>query len=199
MARRPRKDPEELRLQILEAARRIIATDGPESLTARRLASEIGYTPGTIYNQFENLSQVLWEVNRDNFARIGALFANLPEGSPSDRLEALATGYLTLVTANPALFQGLFGGPRRSPEFPQWYLDAISGLLDQIAVEVSAIAPALPPQAARREAEQLFIAIHGVAALSVDGRLDMISTADPAALGCHMVRRMLNDLAAEHG
>lgn len=199
MARRARKDPDELRLLTLDAARRIIATDGPESLTARRLAAEIGYTPGTIYNLFDNLAQVLWEVNRDHFARIGALFEALPKGSPTQRLEALATHYLTLVTEHPELFQALFGGPRRSPEFPQWYMQAISGLLDRIAAEVARLAPSLPPEAARREAEQLFIAIHGVAALSVDGRLDMISGAAPADLGCHMVRRMLRDLAAQEG
>lgn len=54
-----RRTREELRADTLAAAREIILQDGPEALTARRLALAAGYTPGTIYNLFDSLPDVL--------------------------------------------------------------------------------------------------------------------------------------------
>lgn len=197
MPRTPRRGRDELRQATLDAARIIIESEGPEGLTARRLAAAVGYTPGTIYNLFNNLSEVLWEVNRQNFASLAGLFAQLEGPDPETRLRRLASLYLQLISEQPALFRALFEGPRRSENFPAWYTDAISGLLDRIAIEIRILAPSLTETRARHEADCLYTGIHGIAALYASGRLDMISSATADDLAANLLTRCLRDIASE--
>lgn len=191
---RSRRSRDELRQLTLGAAREIILEDGPEALTARRLAKAVGYTPGTIYNLFDSLPDVLWQVNRTNFARIARLFHDLPGATPQERLRALASGYLDLVEAEPMLFRALFDGPRRSEHFPEWYLEAINELLDSIANELIAIAKNMQNKDARREAAAMFAAIQGLAELRASGRLDLLTDATAKQLADGLVLRVLRDL-----
>ncbi|WP_298946184.1 TetR/AcrR family transcriptional regulator [uncultured Paracoccus sp.] len=194
-----RRSREELRQATLEAAREIIMHEGPEALTARRLAQAVGYTPGTIYNLFESLPDVLWQVNRDNFARIAELFADLPGADPATRLRALCTRYLDLVEAEPMVFRALFEGPRRSELFPEWYLNAIADLLTRVANELRAVAPAMSPEAAKSETTALFAAIQGIAQLRSSGRLELLTPVSATVLADSLVKRVLRDAAAQNG
>ncbi len=191
----PRRSREELRAATLSAARKIILQEGPEALTARKLALAVGYTPGTIYNLFESLPDVLWEVNRDNFARIAMIFNDLPGDDPASRLLALARRYLDLVEKEPMLFRALFDGPRKSERFPQWYMDAIAGLIDRTAVELQSLAPNLSDAAARSESAAMFAAVQGIASLRATGRLELLTTDSAADLADTLITRILRDAA----
>ena len=59
MARRSDHTREELRRLILQAARRIIRDKGVAALSARKVASDIGYTVGTIYQHFNGMDAIL--------------------------------------------------------------------------------------------------------------------------------------------
>lgn len=196
---RVRRSRDELRQATLEAAREIIIQDGPEALTARRLAQAVGYTPGTIYNLFDSLPDVLWQVNRDNFARIAQLFADLPGDDPATRLRALCARYLDLVEAEPMVFRALFEGPRRSELFPEWYLNAIADLLTRVADELRALAPAMSPETAQSETTALFAAIQGIAQLRSSGRLELLTPVSASDLADSLVKRVLRDAAAQNG
>ena len=196
---RARRTREELRQATLEAAREIIAQDGPEALTARRLAQAVGYTPGTIYNLFDSLPDVLWQVNRDNFARIAQLFTDLPGNDPAARLRALCKRYLDLVEAEPMVFRALFEGPRRSELFPEWYLNAIAELLARVAEELCALAPGMSLETAKSETTALFAAIQGIAQLRSSGRLDLLTPVSASDLADSLVTRVLRDAASQNG
>lgn len=196
-AAKGRRSREELRQATLDAAREIILEDGPEALTARRLAKAVGYTPGTIYNLFDSLPDVLWQVNREHFSRIASLFSNLPGETPQERLLALAARYLDLVDAEPTLFRSLFDGPRRSENFPDWYLDAINSLLDLTASELLTLAPKLSRRVARREAAGMFAAIQGIAELRASGRLDLLTDESAFDLAEGLISRVLRDVAQQ--
>lgn len=196
---RARRSRDELRQQTLDAAREIILQEGPEALTARRLAKAVGYTPGTIYNLFESLPDVLWQVNRDHFTRIAGLFSNLPGDTPQDRLRVLGSRYLDLVEAEPTLFRSLFDGPRKSEHFPDWYMNAINGLLDLTASELIAMAPEMTQANARREATAMFAAIQGLAQLRASGRLDLLTDGSAKELADGLIVRILRDIEQRQG
>ena len=63
MARRADHSREELYDNALAAAQRIVETDGFRALTARSVADAIGYSPGTLYNLFENLDDLIIHLN----------------------------------------------------------------------------------------------------------------------------------------
>lgn len=192
-----RRNRDELRRETLAAARGIIAAEGPEALSARKLAKAVGYAPGTIYNLFDSLPDVLWQVNRENFHRLAGIFDDLPASEPEHRLRELARRYVALVETETTLFRALFEGPRVTESFPQWYRDAINELLGRIAGELMALAPALSRAGAAREASALFAAVQGIASLQVSGRLDLISDEPAVSLTDGLIGRILRDIAAQ--
>lgn len=187
----------DLHRQTLEAARVIIATDGPEALSARRLAKAVGYAPGTIYNLFDGLPDVLWQVNQANFQRIAQLFSDLPGTCPEARLRELARRYVALVDTEATLFRALFEGPRVTASFPQWYTDAIDSLLCRIAAELIALAPHLTPAQAKKEASALFAAVQGIASLQASGRLELVSAEPATDLADGLISRVLSGIKAQ--
>ena len=62
MGRRSTHTPQQLRELILDAAQEIIQAQGLAGLSAREIARRIEYSPGTIYNMFENLDDVVLNV-----------------------------------------------------------------------------------------------------------------------------------------
>ena len=62
MGRRSTHTPQQLRELILDAAQDIIEAQGIAGLSAREIARRIGYSPGTIYNMFENLDDVVLNI-----------------------------------------------------------------------------------------------------------------------------------------
>ncbi len=200
MARPKRHDPEELRRMVLDAARAIIDEHGPESLTARDLARAIGYTPGTIYNLFDSLPAVLYEVNRETFAGLAGLFQEIPADlGPAERLQWLAGAYVDFMQDNQALWRGLFEGPRRTEVFPQWYVDTIRALLARIAGMIGDISPDLSDAQAMAEAERLYVNIHGILSLAANGRLDLVTDQPGHYLAQDTVRRAITALRVRDG
>jgi len=62
------------RRQILEAARRLIESEGYDELTMRNLANESGVTVPTIYNLIGNKEQVLFEAIEDQTVAFASNF-----------------------------------------------------------------------------------------------------------------------------
>ena len=63
MGRRSDHSREEIRQMALQAAESIVTEGGYKALSARKVASEIGYTVGTLYLVFENLDELVLYVN----------------------------------------------------------------------------------------------------------------------------------------
>ena len=81
--------PTDLRqVELVDAALRIIETQGITALTTRRLAAEVGLTSGAIFRHFPSLDALLEAV----IARVEAVLESTyppPEGSAVERLEGL--------------------------------------------------------------------------------------------------------------
>ena len=82
MARRNDHTREELKALILSKAWAIVDEKGFEKLTARALAKEIGYTPGTIYNLFSSMEVLYLQLN---LKTIALLFKELDCYSPKGK------------------------------------------------------------------------------------------------------------------
>ena len=100
MARRSAHSPEELRQLILAAAQSIIERDGLVGLSAREIARTIGYSPGTLYNIFENIDDVLLTLQTQMLARVIDVMNAVPKTSPPNQMIAdLARALGLLVVA----------------------------------------------------------------------------------------------------
>ena len=72
MARRSDHSREELREMTLTAAENIVVEQGYEGLSARKVATAIGYTVGTLYLVFENLDDLILHINARTLDRLHA-------------------------------------------------------------------------------------------------------------------------------
>ena len=53
-----------MKMYFLDAAKEMIANEGIESVSVRKVAEVAGYSYATLYNYFEDLNELLWEVKR---------------------------------------------------------------------------------------------------------------------------------------
>src|SRR6266704_4086409 len=67
---RREREKQEVRQAILTAAREIARQEGWQSVTIRKVAERIEYSPPTIYEYFENKEDILLELLRESFERL---------------------------------------------------------------------------------------------------------------------------------
>ena len=103
-----------LRQALLDAA---LAAPDIEGLSLNQLAAGAGVTPAAIYRHFASREDLLGEVARIGFDRLGARFAEVfdidrPPSNETDakaRLEGLAQAYLQFADDEHALWRLMFG------------------------------------------------------------------------------------------
>ena len=119
MARRSDHSRDELYRLATVAARKIVETRGIEALTARSVADAIGYSPGTLYNVFDNFEALIVRLNGSTLDKLhDELSAILRTGRPAQDLRALLAAYLGFQEAHPNLWDGpiwVFAGTWPSP------------------------------------------------------------------------------------
>jgi len=108
--------------QLLEAAERVVSTEGHAQLSVRRLAQEVDLSPMAAYRHFSGRSELLDAVAEVGFRRLESALAPPERGDtdPRARIEALLEAYVDFALAQPHLFELLFlterQGIRRFPE-----------------------------------------------------------------------------------
>jgi AcrR family transcriptional regulator len=180
--RRPPRRPKpyhhgDLPRALLNAALRIVETQGTEALTLRAAARSAGVSQAAPYRHFTNKEAILAAVAEEGFRSLMTTIrqATAAGDGPLGRLRGVGIGYVTFATSHPSHFRVMFGremadrsaslGLRRlATETFNLLVDAISDC--QRAGLVRAEEPA---------ADLALIAwssVHGLSALLVEGVLD---------------------------
>jgi AcrR family transcriptional regulator len=103
---------EALKKKVLAAATRILAEQGSERLSMRKIASLIDYSPTTIYRFFRNKEDLLAQLAAQVFMELSAKFEAIKSAHPEDplfRLKSLIAAYISFCLERPDMFR-LFGG-----------------------------------------------------------------------------------------
>ena len=85
MGRRSIHTPDELRELIIAATTEIVEQDGLEGLSAREIAKRVGYSPGTLYNVFENLDDLLFIIEARLLDELAGRLADTDASGPPGR------------------------------------------------------------------------------------------------------------------
>lgn len=104
---------EPLDQRLVQVALRIVADEGPEALTLRRIARRAGVSHSAPLRHFRSHSDLLAAVAARGFALLSEAIdksgALLPPGAgPLPRLEALARAYVRTAVDHPGLFALMF-------------------------------------------------------------------------------------------
>jgi AcrR family transcriptional regulator len=177
MGRRSDHSKDELYEMALAAARRIIEVDGLRALTARNVADVMGYSPGTLYNLFENLDDLIVHLNGRLLDELHDDLLTVDIGEEArENLFILLGRYLAFIENNENLWSLLFEHtmPEGQPA-PDWYRRKVGKVL---AIVESAIAPAFEPGNTirpMRSARVLWASLHGIWSLTHSGKLALLT------------------------
>lgn len=96
------------RESIVASARVLIADDGLDNFTLRRLAHGLGVTAPALYGHFEDKKDLLRAVAEEQFGRLQERFDAVEATDPLDRIRLLNRAYADQARENPELFRVMF-------------------------------------------------------------------------------------------
>jgi AcrR family transcriptional regulator len=198
MARRSDHSREELREMALVAAREIVEEQGVAGLSTRALAGRMGYAPGTLYNIFHNLDDLVFALNTRT---VGELRSRMEQRAadalaPPERIRRMALGYLDYALAHPHLWRLAF--QHQAPEgqeVPEATTEQTNAVFAAVAGLLGELRPATP-ELLMTQAAALWAGVHGVCHLAVTDKLKFADSAAPAQILNANVDCFLAGLAA---
>jgi len=104
------RQKEELRQEILEAARELFAKEGYQAVSMRRIAEKIDYTPTTIYLYFPSKDALLHSICEETFSRLVEEFQRIASRFPDplERLRASGRAYIEFGLKHPNHYRATF-------------------------------------------------------------------------------------------
>ena len=201
MGRRSTHTPQQLRELILDAAQEIIDAQGLAGLSAREIARRIGYSPGTIYNIFDNLDDVVLNVEARVLDALDKRLTDIHQvgSNATARVIHIAHAYLAFTKEKPRLWNLLFEHHLPAGiDLPAWYQQKLEGLMGHVE---RALAPHFGPgQEAdlQRASRVLWAGVHGITSLSTADKLSVVTTETAGRLIDDLIGTYLAGLAARH-
>lgn len=110
---------QELRDEILAAAREMFVRDGYESVSMRKIGERVRVAPGTIYNYFEDKDAILAAICEETFARLDKrmeALANDHSGEPLERLRRGGRMYIQFGLDHPQHYFLTFALSKPAPK-----------------------------------------------------------------------------------
>lgn len=199
MARRNEHSREEIREMALNAAEAILAEEGYKGLTARKLAAAIDYTVGTLYLVFENLDDLLLQVNGRTLDALHDWLAarSGTAGEPRASLLALADAYIDFAEAQAPRWNLLFEYvAEKGNVLPDWYLlklGRVFGLVEQALQPLTRSCSELEVQQAARV---LWASVHGICMLKIRQRMDLAGGQSTSAMAHMLIDNFLRGFGA---
>lgn len=175
---------------LLEAAQNLLATQGPEALTVRRIANEAGMSTMNVYSRFGGKDGVIDELFVDGYRRLIAQIEAVPITDDIQRdLLAVADTYRDFALTNPTYYgvmlRSTIPGYTPAPDAVQLALGGLTAFIERVRAgqergEVIADRPA------DEIAAWLWATCHGLVSLELDGVAT--SYLDWASIWSHGVR-----------
>lgn len=199
MGRRSTHTPEELRELILQATQDIIERDGLAGLSARAIARRIDYSPGTLYNVFQNLDDLVLHVEANVLDTLEKRLGLVGHGdSPMEAVQKLASAYLEFTRERPRLWNLLFEHHLPSKvQIPEWYQAKLDGLLQRVEQAIAPLFQRDDAAGLRRSARVLWAGVHGIASLSTSDKLSTITSESAQVLVDELVASYVSGLAVQ--
>jgi AcrR family transcriptional regulator len=169
-----------MRTALIENAARLVAEEGHDALTLRRLAGEVGASTMVVYTHFGGMDDLRAELRREAFDRLGQHLGGVDEtDDPVADLIVMGWAYHTNAMTNPHLYRIMFMDRPIDCDEGESRIDAstFAMLLSGVArcIDAGRFRPAGPLDLA----QQIWAMSHGVASLVLAG----IFT-DDAAMVC---------------
>jgi AcrR family transcriptional regulator len=113
---RQESDKENLRQEILDAAREMFVTEGYTNVSMRKIADKIGYSPTTIYLYFKDKADLLHQICEASFAQLARNISSIQQLSANslDKLRMGLREYINFGLKHPSHYEIIFIMPIQS-------------------------------------------------------------------------------------
>jgi AcrR family transcriptional regulator len=171
----PRPRDPATRSELIEISARLLAKEGPEAMSSRRIAKLAGTSTMAVYTYFGSMSGLVREMVHEGFGRLAAAFdRSRPSDDPVADLALLGRVYRGTAVANAHLYSVMFGG-RTLAGFELTEADRQYGRFNLIrVVETTARCIAsgrFAAEDATLVAHHMWLAMHGQVTLEIGGYL----------------------------
>jgi AcrR family transcriptional regulator len=182
--------PTDVRTALVAATARRLAEGGPDAVSVRAVAADVGASTMVVYTHFGSKAELLRAVTVEGFRHLGLRLAEVdPTGDPVTDLHAYLAAYRRAALDDPHLFQVMFGTPVVDVLSGEDRAQALATFLNLVdAVQAAIDAGRFAPTAADMLALELWGGVHGLCCIELGAGLARPEQA-PEALAS-MVRRM---------
>lgn len=159
---------------LLSAAHHLLATEGPDALTVRRIATEAGMSTMNVYSRFGGKDGVIDELYTDGFRRLTTAMDTIPETDDvAADLLAMAATYREFAMDNPRYYDIMFTRWSREHDNERIGLRGLANFVQRLqrAVDSGAIhlSDGLDAEAA---AIYMWATCHGMVSLELSQKAD---------------------------
>ena len=158
----------------IAAAEALVAREGYGGLTARKVAAEIGYTVGTLYLIFDNLDDLIVQINARTLDRLHARMSESQAHciNANDCLLQLGQAYIRFADEDPhrwaMVFEHRFSEDR---VVPAWYREKIARMFALVEEGLQPIAKQHTHAEITQASRALWGGVHGICILALAGKL----------------------------
>ncbi len=202
MARRSDHSRDEIKEMALKAALDILEHEGGKGLSARKVASAIGYTVGTLYLVFENQRDMVLHLNALSLEDLDAWIEKRtgPCAAPAECLQQLADAYIDYATAKSARWN-LLVDPLvdEGSEMPDWYMSRLSRLFGRVEAILAPLTAERSELAIQQAARVLWAGVHGICTLKIRQRLDLAGGQTTSEMTQMLIENFLKGFASQAG
>ncbi|MCU7814044.1 MAG: TetR/AcrR family transcriptional regulator [Candidatus Thiodiazotropha sp. (ex Lucinoma kastoroae)] len=199
MGRRGEHSKSEIEVMALEAAEAIIEAEGYPGLSARKIASAIGYTVGSLYFVFKNLDELVQRVNGRTLDQLYIALNGSLSGCqlPQQCLFALGSAYLDYATRHAHRWRMVFEHQPQSEGLPlEIHEEKVDLLFDLVEGQLQLLATQRSNEEITLAARALWSGVHGIAILAITRHLHTEGQQSVQQLTEHLIGHYLSGLSA---
>ena len=111
----------DLRRALIDAARRLLESEGPSALSLRAVAREAGGSPAAPYPHFKDKGELLDAVAGEGWMMLDQAIVAAKASAPSIHaaMTEIGVAYVCFATNNPALYRVMYDTARDKEAFPE--------------------------------------------------------------------------------
>lgn len=183
----------------LSAAEAIIRSEGYKGLSARKVASAIGYTAGTLYLVFDSLDDLVLQLNGRT---LDELYERLQvgeavPGGPLEKLMALAEAYIDYADCETERWSLLFEYVAAGDDvMPDWYEQKLAKMFGRVEEALKGLADRHSELEIQQTARVLWASVHGICTLKIRHRMQLAVGQDTNMMTEMLIRNFLKGFAA---
>ena len=173
MGRRNDHSRDEIKEMALQAGIQLLVTEGAAAVSARKIASRINYTVGTLYLVYENLDDLILHINLRTINLLHAKIDGCLDSafSPLEQLKIIADSYTLFAQQNESRWRLVYEHASliRSEVYDA-YMQTSKAMLKIVEVELMKLQSG-DQQLVEKQARTLWGGVHGICMLSLSDKL----------------------------